>query len=106
MDTETVRVKWEVDVEVDKRMSPREIAQHVAETYFQERIFRGEPEMACVFEVGGSDVDLSDPEDACADLAQAATRALRDLSERIPGVEEIASVKALQRLIDRAGETR
>ena len=31
MDTETVRVKWEVDVEVDKRMSPREIAQHVAE---------------------------------------------------------------------------
>lgn len=107
--TFTVSVTWRVDVEVPLGTTDREIAQQVAETYFQPRIAAGEPDTACLFDVGSVLVDLSDTSTPLAELANAAQKVLdqfqsaEDSGDRGSfGMDEDPAVIALRRLIKEA----
>ena len=111
MDTETVRVTWTTDVEVKLGTLDRDIAQSVAEGYFQPRIANGEPDSACVFKVDGREVDLSTPRTLQLDLAEASERVLaefqsiEDSGDRGDfGIYKLSSVIALNSLIAKAQE--
>lgn len=105
--TETIRVTWTTDVEVPLGTLDREIAQSVAEGYFQPRIANGEPDSACVFKVAGREVDLSVPVSVERDLAEAAAKVLEEFQEIEDsgdrgnfGMDSKSSVIALKRLIN------
>lgn len=111
MDTETVRVTWTTDVEVRLGTLDRDIAQSVAEGYFQPRIANGEPDSACVFNVNGREVDLAIPVSVERDLADAAQKVLDELfavedsgDHGDFGIYKMSSVIALKRLINLAQE--
>ena len=111
MDTETVRVTWTTDIEVKLGTLDREIAQSVAEGYFQPRIANGEPDSACVFKVNGREVDLATPVTPERDLADTAQKvldefqAIEDSGDRGDfGLYKMSSVIALKRLIAKAQE--
>jgi len=101
--TETVRVTWTTDVEVKLGTLPRFIAQSVAEGYFQPRIADGEPDSACVFDVGGIKVDLSIQPSFERDMVEAAERAISELDgmagDMIPDMDGVSSVVTLRQLI-------
>lgn len=69
--SQTVKVVWEIVVEVVDGATMRDVVQGVVDANFQERIAAGEPDTACVFTVCypeghahyGFDltVDLSEP---------------------------------------------
>lgn len=99
MDTETVRVTWTTDVEVKLGTLDRDIAQSVAEGYFQPRIANGEPDSACVFKVDGREVDLSTPRTLQLDLAEASERG----AGRVPVHRRQRRSRRLRRLQDVVG---
>ena len=107
MDTRTVRVTWTTDAEVKLDTLDREIAQSVAEGYFQPRIANGEPDSACVFKVDGREVDLAIPVSPERDLAEAAEKLIEDFQNIEDsgdcgdfGMRKMPSVLALKRLIN------
>lgn len=103
--THTVRVKWEVDVEVPLGTTDWEIAMQTAEKYFQPRIPSGERDTACVFDVGGSPIDLSNKISPELELAYAAQKVLDELEGNMDrGIDHIPSVITLRKLIREAGE--
>lgn len=107
--THTVRVKWEIDVEVPLGTTDWEIAMQTAEKYFQPRIPAGEPDTACVFEVGGQQIDLSAKISPELELAHAAEkvleefRAIEDSGDKGTfGMDENPSIITLRKLISEA----
>ena len=78
--TETIRVTWVVDIEVPQGTGDREVAQEVAETYFQDRIAGGQADTACIFTVQREGVttlvDLSKQQTEVRILAWAAKKGL------------------------------
>ena len=113
MPTETIRVKWEVDVEVELGTLDRDVAQQVADDYFQDRIANGGGLTACVFSVNGTKVDLADPVSHEILLAQTASKVLDEFQEIEDsgdrgdfGMASKSSIIALKRLIKQTLEDK
>lgn len=103
--THTVRVKWQVDVEVPMGTTDWAIAMQTAEKYFQPRIPSGEQDSACVFEVGGQQIDLSAKISPELELAHAAKKFIDEVEQDHPGnLDNWPSVITLRKLINEAGE--
>ncbi|QYW06432.1 hypothetical protein uan_020 [Pseudomonas phage UAntarctica] len=107
--TETVRVKWELDVEVELGTLDRDVAQRVANEYFQYRIAVGEIDTACTFLVNGRQVDLADKPSPYRVLAEQAEQVLAEFQEIEDsgdrgdfGMASKSSIIALKRLIAEA----
>lgn len=49
--SQTVKVVWEIDAELNEGESTLDVVQRIADDHFQSRIVNGEPGTACVFNV-------------------------------------------------------